>query len=125
MDNPGINQSGRISQGIPSPTVAVTLHPVAVDYYPVTEDQLDQLVSGSRMLSTSLTTTFLGLSGALFLSWFTGCTANIGQGVIPTLAIVSACLTVGFGWHAVMEFLASRKRVQTFKLKWTPLIGQK
>ena len=115
MINPEDNQSGQIAPSTDTSSVAVTVHSGAVDFYHISAEQLDQLVTGNNILSTGLATAFLGLSSAFFLSWFTGCTANIGGGVIPALAVVFTLFTVGFGIAAVKGFFDKKKQIGNFK----------
>ena len=115
MINREDNQTGQISTGTDTANVAVTFHKGAVDFYNISAEQLDQLVDGNNMLSTSFATAFLGLSTAFFLSWFTGCTANIGEGVIPTLAGVFTLFTLGFGIFAFKGYLDKKKQISNFK----------
>ena len=116
MTEPKDNQPGQISSSV-SPTrgVAVTVHSGAVSFYNISEEKLDQLVAGTNVLSATLATTFLGLSAAFLLSWLTGCTDNIGEGVIPTLAIVFMLFAIGFGISAAKGTYAKRKQVRIFK----------
>ena len=115
MIKPEDHPPGQISSGTDTPNVAINLHGGTVDFYNISAEKLDQLVAGNNVLSTSLATTFLGLSTAFFLSWFTGCTANIGEGVIPTLAGVFMVFTIGFGIFAFKGYLEKNKQISNFK----------
>ena len=115
MIKPEDHQPGQITTGTDTTNVAVTLHKGAVVFYQISAEQLDHFAAGNNMLSTSLATAFLGLSTAFFLSWFTGCTANIWEGVIPTLAGVFTLFTLGFGIFAFKGYRDIKKQISNFK----------